>query len=47
MDSREALRVFGLSLRGILRGHLTANRYVHAFSDTDGERPLKGNRNAR
>ena len=42
MDSREALRALGGSLGGILRGHLAASRYVRAFMDTDGKRPLKG-----
>ena len=37
MDSREALRALGGSLGRILRGHLTAKCYVHAFSDTDGK----------
>ena len=45
MDSKEALRALGGSLGGILRRHLTASRYVRAFSDTDGKRPLKGNIN--
>ena len=47
MDSREALRTLGGSLGGILRGHLAASRYVRAFSDTDGKRPLKGTINTR
>ena len=47
MDSREVLRALGGSLGGILRGHLTASRYVRAFSDTDGKRPLKGNIKSR
>ena len=47
MDSREALCALGGSLGGILREHLAASRYVRAFSDTDGKRPLKGNINAR
>ena len=47
MDSREALCALGGSIGGILRGHLAASRYVRAFSDTDGKRPLKGNINTR
>ena len=45
MDSREALCALGGSLGGILRGDLAANRYVRAFLDTDGKRPLKDNIN--
>ena len=47
MDSREALRALGDSLRSILCGHLTASGYVRVFLDTDGKRPLKGNINTR
>ena len=47
MDSREALHSLSGSLGGILRGHLATSRYLRAFSDTDGKRPLKGIINTR
>ena len=47
MDSREALCALGGSLGGILRGHLTASRYVRAFLNTEGKRLLNGNINTR